>query len=200
MQTSPTTRQSAHPRIDSRSDGARVLVIAASTRAGSINRALARQIAERFVAAGDDAETVELGDHPLPLYSDDVERCSGVPAAAHELAGRIVDAEVLVIVSPEYNGTFTPLLKNTVDWVTRVRVSAFAHLTVLLASASPGKGGGANGLAMVRTWMSNIGVQVADGLMSVGSARLGDDGAVTGVDDRALDRFVQQAVRQRTAA
>ncbi len=121
MQTSPTTRQSAHPRIDSRSDGARVLVIAASTRAGSINRALARQIAERFVAAGDDAETVELGDHPLPLYSDDVERCSGVPAAAHELAGRIVDAEVLVIVSPEYNGTFTPLLKNTVDWVTRVR-------------------------------------------------------------------------------
>jgi NAD(P)H-dependent FMN reductase len=200
MQTSPTTRHIANLSIGSRSDGARVLVMAASTRTGSINRALARQIAERFVAAGDDAETVELGEHPLPLYSDAVERCGGVPEAARELVGQIADAEVLVIVSPEYNGTFTPLLKNTIDWATRVSVSAFAHLTVLLASASPGKGGGANGLAMVRTWMSNMGVRVADDAMSVGSARLGDDGNVTGVDDHELTRFVQQAVRQRTAA
>ncbi len=83
------------------------------------------------------------------------------------LADRIASAEVLVLVSPEYNGTFTPLLKNTVDWVTRVDTAAFAHLRVLVASASPGRGGGANGVAMVRTWLSNMGIDTAERTLSV---------------------------------
>ena len=67
-----------------------------------------------------------------------------------------------MLVSPEYNGTFTPPLKNTVDWVTRIDASAFAHLRVLVASASPGRGGGANGVPMVRTWLSNMGIDTAE--------------------------------------
>lgn len=181
-------------------DTARVLVMAASTRAGSFNRALGHRIASALRNVGDDAELIDLAEYSLPLYDDDTERRIGVPVAARDVAGQLANAEVLVIVSPEYNGTFTPLLKNTVDWVTRADVSALAHLTVLVAAASPGAGGGAKGVAMVRTWLTNMGIAVAPRPLIVRSARLADDGTIADVDDDEVEHFVAQARPIRDAA
>ena len=181
-------------------EGARVAVMAASARSGSINQALARRIARELEARGESVWVANLTNYPMPLYNADDEARDGVPDSAVALAHQLRAAEVLVVVSPEYNGAFTPLLKNTVDWMTRVDVAVLAHLTVLLASASPGKGGGANGAAMVRQWMTNIGVAVAPRTLSVGSATLGDDGEVAGVDPTDLAGFVAQAVMARRAA
>lgn len=177
----------------------KVLVMAASTRTGSINQALAHHIAARLDATAP-VEIVDLRDHVLPIYDGDLEERDGVPTAATSLADRIASAEVLVLVSPEYNGTFTPLLKNTVDWVTRVDTAAFAHLRVLVASASPGRGGGANGVAMVRTWLSNMGIEVADHTLSVSEASVGTNGELVGLDHAELTRLVHQAMPERSAA
>jgi NAD(P)H-dependent FMN reductase len=186
MRTTP-----AHPR--------KVLVMAASTRTGSVNQALARHIAA-WLDTTAPVEIVDLRQYPLPLYDGDLEARDGIPAAAAALAGEIDSADVLVLVSPEYNGTFTPLLKNTVDWVTRIDASAFAHLRVLVASASPGRGGGANGVAMVRTWLSNMGIDTAERTLSVGGASVGLDGELMGIDHVELTRFVSQATGERSAA
>ena len=186
MHTAPT-----HPR--------KVLVMAVSTRTGSVNQALARHIVAR-IDIGAPVEIVDLRDYPLPLYDGDLEARDGVPAAAAALAGEMAAADVLVLVSPEYNGTFTPLLKNTVDWVTRIDASAFAHLRVLLASASPGRGGGANGVAMIRTWLSNMGIDTAERTLSIGDASVGPDGELVGIDHAELTRFVSQATTERSAA
>ncbi len=180
----------AHPR--------KALVMAASTRTGSVNQALARHIADRL-DNGSPVEIVDLNDYPLPLYDGDLEERDGIPAAAAVLAGEMASADVLVLVSPEYNGTFTPLLKNTVDWVTRIDPFAFAHLRVLV-SASPGRGGGANGVAMVRTWLSNMGIDTAERTLSVGGASVGLDGELVGIDQVELTRFVSQATAERSAA
>jgi NAD(P)H-dependent FMN reductase len=168
--------------------------MAASIRSGSINQALARRIARELEARGESVWIADLTNYPLPLYNADGETRDGIPDSAVSLAHQLRDAKILVVVSPEYNGAFTPLLKNTVDWLTRIDVAVLAHLTVLVASASPGKGGGANGAAMVRQWMTNIGVTVAPRALSVGSAALGDDGEVVGVDPTELGCFVTQAV------
>lgn len=186
MHTAPT-----HPR--------KVLVMAASTRTGSVNRALARHIVARL-GFGAPVEIVDLRQYPLPLYDGDLEVRDGIPAAAAALAGEMASADVLVLVSPEYNGTFTPLLKNTVDWVTRIDAFAFAHLRVLIASASPGRGGGANGVAMIRTWLSNMGIDTAERTLSVGDASVGLDGELVGIDHAELTRFVSQATAERSAA
>lgn len=186
MRTAPT-----HPR--------KVLVMAASTRTASVNQALARHIAARL-DIGAPVEIVDLRHYPLPLYDGDLEARDGVPAAAAALAGELAEADVLVIVSPEYNGTFTPLLKNTVDWVTRIDASALAHLRVLVASASPGRGGGANGVAMVRTWLSNMGIDTAERTLSIGDVSVGPDGELVDIDHAALTRFVSQATAERSAA
>lgn len=112
----------------------------------------------------------------------------------------MASADVLVLVSPEHNGTFTPLLKNTVDWVTRTDATAFAHLRVLVASASPGRGGGANGVAMVRTWLGNMGIDTAERTLSVGEASVGPDGELVDIDHSEVTRFVSQATAEQSAA
>jgi len=180
-----------HPR--------KALVMPASTRTGSVNQALARHIAARL-DNGSPVEIVDLNDYPLPLYDGDLEERDGIPAAAAALAGEMASADVLVLVSPECNGTFTPLLKNTVDWVTPIDASAFAHLWVLVASASPGRGGGANGVAMVRTWLSNMGIDAAERTVSVGDASVGLDGELVRIDHAELTRFVSQATAEPSAA
>lgn len=171
----------------------KVVVIAASTRTGSINQVLARHIADRLDPSGS-VDTIDLRQFPLPLYDGDIEARDGIPAAAVALAAEIAAADALVIVSPEYNGTFSPLLKNTIDWISRVDSAVLAHLRVLVASASPGGGGGANGAAMVRTWLGNMGVDVAEGTLTVAGASIGPDGALVGLDETALDQFVDQCV------
>ena len=186
MRNAPT-----HPR--------KVLVMAASTRTGSVNQALARHIAA-WLDTSAPVEIVDLRHYPLPLYDGDLEARDGVPAAAAALAREMAAADVLVLVSPEYNGTFTPLLKNTVDWVTRIDASALAHLRVLVASASPGRGGGANGVAMVRTWLSNMGIDTAEHTLSIGGVSVGPDGELVDIDHAELGRFVSQATAERVAA
>lgn len=139
----------------------------------------------------------------MPLYDADLEAADGIPSSVAELAANIRAAEVLVIVTPEYNGAFTPLLKNTVDWLTRVDHRILAHLVVLLASASPGAGGGARAVAMTRTWMDNIGVTVADRTLSIGGAELGANGSIVGLDNVAVADFVRWvglASEQRSCA
>ncbi len=179
---------------------ARIIVMAASTRTGSMNRALARRIADELEGGGESVHVVDLADHLMPLYDGDVEDRDGVPPAAAQLAKRLSSAEVLVIVTPEYNGAFTPLLKNSVDWMTRHDTRVLAHLRILLASASPGRGGGARAVDMLRTWMGNISVEVAEHSLSVGAAEVADDGTISGVDPRALAEFTDQAVRSDAEA
>jgi NAD(P)H-dependent FMN reductase len=176
---------------------AATLVMAASTRTGSVNVALARRIAGHL---GPDAELIELRDHPMPVYDGDLEARDGVPASARALAERMASAEALIIVTPEYNGAFTPLLKNTIDWVTRIDIAALAHLRVLVATASPGQGGGAKAATITRAWLANMGVDVAEHTLCVSGVSLADDGDIVEFDDSELERFVIQAVRLPTVA
>ncbi len=178
----------------------RVLVMAASTRSGSINQALGCSIVEKLQQAGEGVGLIDLSEYPMPLYDADLEAAEGIPDSARTLASRIRAAEVLVIVTPEYNGAFTPLLKNTIDWLTRTDPRILAHLRVLLASASPGRGGGAKAVAMVRPWMQNIGVTVAERSLSTGRAELGGNGRLVDLDDVAVADFVRQATRSGASA
>lgn len=176
-----------------------MLVMAASTSSKSINRALARAVHEELDARGERVGLVDLNDYPMPLYQADRELADGVPAAAHALAERVTAAEVLVIVSPEYNRAFPPLLKNTIDWLTRIDRAMLTHLTVLLASATPGPGGGASVLAMIRQWLTSVHVAVGDGVLSVKAAQLDNSGALPMVDPDELAAFVEQAVVSSSA-
>ena len=99
----------------------KILLFAGSLRTGSFNRQLA-DLAEKCVtAAGGDVDHISLRDYPLSIYDGDEEAADGPPAAAKALHAKFCEAQGVFIVSPEYNASTPPLLKNAIDWVSRVR-------------------------------------------------------------------------------
>jgi chromate reductase len=99
----------------------KILVFAGSIRTGSFNARLAALAAKELALAGADVSRISLEDYPLPLYDGDAEAKSGVPARALDLKRMMAEHQGVFIASPEYNASITPLLKNTIDWISRVR-------------------------------------------------------------------------------
>ena len=124
----------------------KILVFAGSARNNSINKQLAQIAAATADELGAEGIFVDLADYEMPLYDGDLE-LDGIPEAAHRFAEVAAEADGIVIVSPEYNGAYSPLLKNTIDWATRVDRRLFAKPTGLI-SGSPGRMGGQRGLAI----------------------------------------------------
>jgi NAD(P)H-dependent FMN reductase len=144
----------------------RLLCFSGSLRAGSFNHQLAREASRSAGAAGAETTLLRLSDHPLPLFNQDEEDAGGLPAPARQLKQLFRGHDGLIIASPEYNGSFSAALKNTIDWVSRAEtddepaLSALRGKSVLLLSASPGALGGLRGLTHLRPLLANLGMNV----------------------------------------
>jgi len=134
----------------------RLLFFAGSTREGSFNKKLARLAQHISTANGIEGVFVDLRDYPMPLYSGDLEAEHGPPQKAAEFKALLGEYQGVFIASPEYNSSITPLLKNTLDWVTRVRGKGETGLEVYksrvfaISGASGGYYGAMRGLLHLR--------------------------------------------------
>jgi chromate reductase, NAD(P)H dehydrogenase (quinone) len=146
---------------------ARLLAFSGSARTGSINQKLARAAAAAARAHGAEVTLADLRDFPMPLYDGDLEAGEGMPEAAYRFRGLMAAHDGFLIASPEYNSSFTPLLKNTLDWASRKHPSdagpppAFRGKVAGLMSASNGRLGGIRGLPHMRQVLTTLGVLVA---------------------------------------
>jgi chromate reductase len=138
----------------------KILVIPGSLRTGSLNAKLAAVAAHRLAQAGTDVTKISLGDFPLPIYDGDLQTKSGVPKNAIDLKRLIGTHHGVLIVTPEYNASVPPLVKNTIDWVSRVadpqesRGQVFRGRAFAIAAASHSRLGGARSLAALRLILS----------------------------------------------
>ncbi|MQM24664.1 NADPH-dependent FMN reductase [Glycomyces albidus] len=137
-----------------------LLVFAASTRPGSLNRRLAETAADRLRAAGAEARLVDLDDYPVPLYRGGIELDGGVAEGARRFADDLARHDGLVLVSPEYNHSMPGALKNLLDWVSRIKPWPTSGVRAMLMSASPGARGGARGLAALRITLESNDMRV----------------------------------------
>jgi chromate reductase, NAD(P)H dehydrogenase (quinone) len=134
----------------------KILVIPGSLRTGSLNARLSAAIAYQFVQAGAEVTRISLADFPLPIYDGDLQSKSGVPKNAVNLKRMIGAHHGVLIVTPEYNSSVPPLVKNTIDWVTRVqdpqesRGQVFRECAFAIAAASESRLGGTRSLAALR--------------------------------------------------
>jgi NAD(P)H-dependent FMN reductase len=142
----------------------KLLFFAGSAREGSFNKKLAKLAAHIADANGIAATLADLGDYPMPIYDRDAEVRDGVPENARKLKALMLVHGGIFIAAPEYNASITPLLKNTLDWVSRVREDGEPSLQVFktrvfaIASASPGRFGGVRGLITLRQVLA-VGLQ-----------------------------------------
>ena len=132
-----------------------ILLISGSLRAKSINTALLRTFAEELA----DQATVAWADINLPLFNEDIE--ADFPASAEALRQQILDADAIVIASPEYNRAMTGGLKNALDWGSRpYGKNAWAGKRTLVVSASPGGVAGALGMYQVKQTLLHLDAEV----------------------------------------
>lgn len=153
----------------------RILAFAGSARKDSFNKKAIRIAADGARKAGADVTLIDLRDFPLPLFDQDLEAAEGAPAAAAKLKEIFVAHDGLLIASPEYNSSVSPLLKNVIDWVSRPAkgekpLAAFSGKVAALLAASPGALGGLRGLVTLRSILGNIGVVVLPGQAAVSGA------------------------------
>jgi NAD(P)H-dependent FMN reductase len=134
----------------------KILVIPGSLRAKSYNVRLAALAAKELMLAAADVTRISLLDYPLPIYDADSAETAGPPANAVKLKQLMSAHQGVFIASPEYNASITPLMKNTIDWISAVRepgeaqLAAYQNRVFALGGASPGRSGATHSLLALR--------------------------------------------------
>ncbi len=183
----------------------KIVIIPGSSRKGSFNTKLGVAIKQALEAKDVDVTLVDLKDYPMPLFDQDLEQGSGIPKGATDLAALIVQHQGVVLINPEYNASMTPLMKNTLDWLSRDMGDAkpYQDRAFALASCSPGGLGGVRALSHMRDTLISIGAQeVISSQIGVGNAMnaFGEDGNLTverlqGMLQTYCDRLIEAANR-----
>ncbi len=134
----------------------KILVIPGSLRTGSHNARLAALAVKELALAEAEVTRISLEDYSLPLFDADLAASSGMPQSAVRLKQMLMAHQGVFITSPEYSASVTPLLKNAIDWVSRVRegteptYAAFKRRVFAIGAASAGSGGGLRSLMALR--------------------------------------------------
>jgi NAD(P)H-dependent FMN reductase len=131
----------------------KILFFAGSLRKDSYNKKLAKAAHDYAQSKGAEVTFADLKDYPMPFMDEDLEKESGMPENAAKFKTLMASHDAFVIASPEYNGSISGVLKNTLDWVSRPGGKGedpFSKKIVALLGASPGALGGVRGLPHLR--------------------------------------------------
>jgi NAD(P)H-dependent FMN reductase len=180
----------------------KILVIPGSTRSGSHNVRLAALAAKELTLLDAEVTRISLADYPLPIYEADLDARAGQPREALQLKQMMQAHHGIFITSPEYSASVTPLLKNALDWVSRVRekgdptYAAFKNRVFAIASASPAASGGLRSLMALRQILElGCGALVIPEQVAVPSAELAFDDKDEFVEMRLTNLLRAQLTR-----
>jgi len=155
----------------------KILVMPGSTRAGSHNVKLAALAVKELTLNDIEVTRISLADYELPIFEAGVEFRGGPPANALKLKQMIGAHHGVFIASPEYSASVTPLLKNAIDWVSRVRergdpnYAAFKNRVFAISAASSSPLGGMRSLMALRQILElGCGALVIPEQVAVGNA------------------------------
>jgi chromate reductase len=150
----------------------KILAFDGSGRKESFNRNVLEHVITQAKSHGAEVTQINVHDLDLPLYNGDLE-AEGIPEAVMKLKEVFKAHDALLIASPEYNGGYSALLKNTIDWVSRpvkgeAPLNCFTGKVAGLIATSPGKLGGLRAIYQLNTVLFGIGVLVLPNIVSVG--------------------------------
>ena len=173
------------------SDSLKILALSGSLRKGSYNTALLHAAAE-LAPAGVTVWVFDLGE--IPLYNDDV-RTQGYPAPVEALRLAVADADALLISTPEYNRSFSGVIKNALDWVSRPPAPPAIGKVASVIGAGPGVLGTALANYQLRQVLSIMSCHVLPG----GEVLVGGAGSKFDAEGRLTDEGTRKFLGEHLA-
>ena len=170
------------------------LGISGSLRKASYNSAALR-VASALVPDGTIMDCAEIGD--IPAYNDDV-RLEGSPQAVVSLGERIASADAILIATPEYNYSIPGVLKNAIDWVSRLPDQPFNRKAVAILGASIGQAGTARSqydLRKVFVFLNAHVLNQPEVMIGLAQAKFDADGHLT--DEKTRQQIAAQLAALR---
>jgi chromate reductase, NAD(P)H dehydrogenase (quinone) len=115
------------------SEPIKLVAFCGSLRKASFNRMALNAFVERL-PAGTSAQIIEID---WPLYNADIQ-AQGFPDKVQAAQKALLEADGLVLVTPEYNYGPSGVLKNAIDWLSRMTPQPFAAKPIAMFGASGG--------------------------------------------------------------
>ena len=143
------------------------ITVCGSLRQNSINDILRRHMSAKLREAGVEVTDLDLADFPMPIFNEDLE-AEHTPEAAVRLAELFRTTDIVLIISPEYNGGVTPLIVNTISWLSRQKPNPFKHAIFGIGGVSNGKYATLFALSHLRDTLSKLGALAVPTLLGLG--------------------------------
>lgn len=144
------------------------ITLCGSLRKDSINEVLRRHMSMKLREAGVAVTDLSLADFEMPVFNQEIEDAGNSPESATRLAELFRSHDIVLIITPEYNGGLPPLVVNTLAWLSRQKPSPFRHAIFGIGGVSDGKYATIFALSHLRDTLSKIGALVAPTLLGVG--------------------------------
>jgi chromate reductase len=154
----------------------KILIFAGSIRTGAYSGKVADVAQKELALQGAEVTRISLADYPLQLMDQDLEAEKGIPENAYKLGRLIATHDAVLICTPEYNGSIPPLVKNTIDWVSRIHrdngrpITIYPGKVAAICSSSDGHFAGIRSAAHLRAVLSHIQMEVIAPQVSVPNA------------------------------
>jgi NAD(P)H-dependent FMN reductase len=174
----------------------KILALCGSSRRDSLNQKLLDIASLGAVDAGAQVTSIHWPDFPLPIYDGDWEVEHGIPERARALKALLAEHHALLIATPEYNGGYTALLKNALDWASRpsegdtTGLEVFAGKVAAVVSASPGALGGVRAQIALQIALNKLGLLVTPNSFALSFAHQAFDESRR-LEDGNADRVVR---------
>ena len=165
----------------------KIAVICGSNRSGSFNAALTRALPD--LAPPDMTFETLTGMEDFPHYNADLQ-IEGFPERVLDWADRISSADGVIFVTPEYNYSVPGVMKNTIDWLSRLKPGPFEGKPVAIQSCAPGAFGGVRAqvhLRQILLFLDALVLNKPEVFVSFAKTKFSEEGALT---DEATRDFV----------
>ncbi len=169
--------------------------LCASLRDGSINKRLSKALQHKAVAAGASIAEIDLGNYELPIYHGDMK----TPEAVHRLIQDMKAFDGIIVITPEYNGSLPPLLKNAIDWTSTVETGHITGPVYGIAACTPGPMSGIMVMRQLQFILMRLGANLVPAQAGCGhaAAAFDDQGALIAEPASTLaDRMLEQMLHR----